>query len=188
MKTQAILIHSSNFKKDKSTLEKYSTVKEYKPFNEVRGHSHNGQWYLLIVEKNNWEKICKKHRINYHQTFLTSSIKPFFVKVTKCSPFCYSANKKLIGKTIQVMIDPVNSQYYLIYNPLPIQKLCHSDGNYSRSGFIYGIHIDDCILVKPGKQSIIEAEWKGFKKSLPKNAPEHLTIKLLNKLNQLIKN
>lgn len=145
---QAILIYSQNFKKDKAVLEKYSTVREHKHYKKVRGYGHEGQWHLLVVEENDWGKICKKHKINYHQTFSEQDVNPFFVKITKCSPFCYPANKTLIGKTMQVMIDPVNSKYYLIYPALPIQQLCHSDGNYNRKGYIYGIYINDCIRVK----------------------------------------
>lgn len=182
---QAILIHSQNFERDKSILEKYSTVREHEQYKEVRGHGHNGQWHLLIVEKNDWAKICKKHKLNYHATFSERQTKPFFVKVIQCSPFCYTENKTLVGKTLQVMIDPVNNQYYSIYPPLPIQKLCHSDGNYSRKGYIYGVAVKDCVKTNYKNEKLIAEEWIKFKKSLPKKAPQHLTLKSLHKLNEL---
>lgn len=183
---QAILIHSQNIERDKTTLEKYSTVKEYEPYKEVRGHGHEGKWHLLIVEENNWEKICKKHKINYHYTFSEIKMKPFFVKVIKCSPFCYPENKTLIGKTMQVMIDPVNSQYFSIYPPLPIQKLCHNDGNYSRKGYIYGIHINDCVKTSNKNEKLIADEWNKFKRVLPKKAPHHFTLKSIHNLIELV--
>lgn len=183
---QAILIHSRDIEEDKSILQKYSRVKEYEPYKEVRGHGYEGQWHLLIAEKNNWEKICKKHKINYHHTFNPNKLKPFFVKITKCSHFCYSENKTLIGKTMQVMIDPVNDQYYKIYPPLPIQKLCNSDGNYSRKGYIYGISVEDCIRVNSKNEKLIADGWIKFKKSLSKKYPQHLTLKSLHKLNELV--
>lgn len=85
------------------------------------------------------------------------------------------------------MIDPVNDQYYSIYPPLPIQKLCHSDGNYSRKGYLYGIRIDDCIRVNNKDKKLITNEWIKFKKSLPKQIPKHLTLKSLHKLNEIVK-
>lgn len=186
MTKQAILIHSQDIERSKSILVKYSSVKEYEPYKEVRGHAHNGQWHLLMVKKNNWDKICKKHNINYFHSFTQNKVKPFFVKVTKCSSFCYPENKSLIGKTMQVMIDPVNNQYYSIYPPLPIQKLCNGDGNYSRKGYIYGIHTDDCIRINSKNEKLIAGEWIKFKKQLPKKAPQHMTLKSIHKLNELI--
>lgn len=183
---QAILIHSQNFERDKAILEKYSTVHEHEQYKEVRGHGHDGQWHLLIVEENDWGKICKKHKLNYHYNFSERKTKPFFVNVTKCSSFCYPENKSLIGKTMQVMIDPVNDQYYLIYPPLPIQKLCNSDGNCSRKGYIYGIAVNDCIRTNNKNEKLIADEWNKFKKALPKKAPQHLTLKSLHKLNGLV--
>jgi hypothetical protein len=182
---QAILIHSNNFERDKGIIEKYSTVREHEQYKEVRGYGYKGQWHLLIVEENNWDKITKKHKINYFHSFNASKTKPFFVKVTKCSPFCYTENKQLIGKIMQVMIDPVNDHYYLIYPPLPIQKLCNSDGNYSRKGLIYGIAVNDCIRTNEKDEKLITEEWIKFRKSLPKKVPQHLTLKSLHKLNEL---
>lgn len=72
------------------------------------------------------------------------------------------------------MIDPANDQWYLIYPPLPIQQLCDSDGNYSREGYVYGIHINDCIRTSNKNEKLIADEWNKFKRALPKKAPQHL--------------
>lgn len=188
---QAILITSKNIENAKLVLQKYSSikVKEYEPYSQLSGFGYNrDKWYLLIVEKNDWdwEDICKKHRIDYHDSFSMNKIKTFFVKVIKCSVFCYPENKTLIGKIMQVMIDPVNTQYYLIYPPLPIQQLCHSDGNYSRKGYIYGVHVADCIKTDDKNEKLIAEEWIKLKESLPDKAPKHLTIKSLHELNKLL--
>ena len=187
-KKQAILIHSFDIERDIKLLKKYTSVKEYEPYKEVRGAGFDGgQWHLLIMGASlNWKLICDKHKINYPDiSFNIKSIKPFFVKVIKCSNYCKN-NKDFIGKTMQVMIDPINSSYYSIYPPLPIQILCNNDGNYSRKGYTYGIAVDDCVKTSVNLEKFISDEWKIFLKSLPKKAPNHFTLKSLHAINKII--
>ena len=186
MAKQVILIHSKNIERDINILKKYTSVKEYEPYKEVRGYGHEGQWYLLIMgDSLNWKSITNKHKINYLDSFSVKSIKPFFVKIIKCSEYCIE-NQKFIGRIMQVMIDPVNNSYYSIYPPLPIQIRCNSDGNYSRDGYTYGIAVKDCIRTDEKSEKIIADEWKRFKKSLPNKPPTHFTLKSLNSLNKII--
>ncbi len=189
MGKQAILIHSKNIIRDIYILKQYASVKEYELYKEVRGAYHDGQWHLLIVGKNlNWTSICRKHKINHpgkENVFSINQIKPFFIKVIKCSKYCLE-NKELVGKTMQVIIDPVNSAFYKIYPPLPIQIVCNNDGNYSRKGYIYGVAVEDCIRTSFKIEKIVSDEWKRFKKSLPAKVPAHITLKAIHSINKII--
>lgn len=190
MKKEVLFIVSNNILRDIAILEKYSPVKEYEPYIEVRGFSDTGyNSHLLILSQNgstNWADICKKHDINLMKSFTTSQIKPFYVLVTKCSKFC-PQNKIFIGKKMQVMLDPINNSYYKIYPPSYIQKLCNSDGNYTRKGNTYGLAVDDCVILKKDTvQEMVDIEWNNLKKLMPKKAPANLTLDLINKIKGLL--